>query len=1111
MKTFIKAFVASAMVSAYPSFAETVNIKTVFEDADLNICDYANLGAPGYQYWTESGVDCVANLFDGISESTDSKKRSLMSLKRWGRLVIEIPDSVNYSGEGVKPVSYTLHALSVGSGKYECAPTSWTLFGITPQGVSNELSTVTLGEDEGWTKGLADGTGESKAFTVNVPEGVTGYSKFVWRPLTSNSSDDSWQCGLMEFELLVERPLSENDVKLVAKAPEGYGSVAVSREPILGSCYTKGDITITYTVPEGRTFSRWLGTGLPEGTDATNPVLTFNLTEDVNVVPTTKDMWIIDTDTMTVSDMNDNWTLMVGKTNSIAKTYVIGVLDVSAILDGEGKLDLSTPTFAADGTPWVISSFGGRKVLCNSTIDGVAHKVYELILGGSVRDISGQLLNQGTTSVTNLVVNCPMATGRLFTYCGGISDTSRVKINCPLIDTLDSVFPWDGLQKVDVSDWNLPGVKTLSDGSTTHAPFSNKRCTGTLFLPRVEFVGNNSFNSCTKLNRLILGSEKTITSVGTNAFYNMESLDTLVLGGSPNGWKLKERALHVGPNLKRLIFLSGMPTLLADNSIVAENTTCIYVPRQVSASETSWDSLVSQAVSLNDSEKEVFQSNFPGQELPLGKLPAGVFGEKEQYIAYGDGLTVEERNAWWGGAKVTFETSDTRYGDSFEIFVNGIAMEGDCCYCVTGDVVTARATADDGTTDMTWHVRGHGLLHGNEISFTIDEDDMEDGIKATLWVHHPWTYLAAGADGNPYETSVITNRFHVVNVYEYAKNSTTRYENELCLGKKGGNQVNEIWRMVDGPVNLNGKIVDDAGAEWFIVGTHSRMVNSTDMNYAGYDMPSLYLPRKIYKDWGSQLFNGLKSKMSYLIYDCPDWTGGVSEYNAFCAGGNKNLKDFIINAPKAVSVRENAFIYNSNLTETDISDWDLSSVVEVQKNAFLNFKVKKGCLSLPSVTNIKASAFGTGFNVKELKLGTGYDISQKKPLAIAADAFGDLTAGAFAKVTFGPYKSMTIDPAAASSRVFGSLVFEGPMNDEIKAAVDNLLAAAPEQDDKQTHIYASPALGWSKVMTAFAADTEEEALAPEGVNGVYRDGLRKAWFTAIKSPYDPRGTIFIIR
>ena len=76
--------------------------------------------------------------------------------------------------------------------------------------------------------------------------------------------------------------------------------------------------------------------------------------------------------------------------------------------------------------------------------------------------------------------------------------------------------------------------------------------------------------------------------------------------------------------------------------------------------------------------------------------------------------------------------------------------------------------------------------------------------------------------------------------------------------------------------------------------------------------------------------------------------------------------------------------------------------------------------------------------------------------------------------------------------------------------VDAILQAVPEQSGaKQTTIYASPMNYWGRLAAGL---TEEElAVKPANCFGVYRAGSRKAWLAVERSPFEPKGTIVILR
>ena len=188
------------------------------------------------------------------------------------------------------------------------------------------------------------------------------------------------------------------------------------------------------------------------------------------------------------------------------------------------------------------------------------------------------------------------------------------------------------------------------------------------------------------------------------------------------------------------------------------------------------------------------------------------------------------------------------------------------------------------------------------------------------------------------------------------------------------------------------------------------------------------------------------------------------------------------------------------------------SVTNFQNNSFVGPRFTSLVLSRPGIVII------------------GENFARENPLltnaVISSPGFTSAGKGLFGQCT--NLQSLTIGSRPAfptigtggdywfiNSKILTNLVFycEAPTN---KTVMDFILNAVPGKTTDVNHtavIYASKRQkGWTELASVFINETER-ANAPAGCFGVYTTAanLRKAWMVHRASPYDPLGTVVIVR
>ncbi len=247
-----------------------------------------------------------------------------------------------------------------------------------------------------------------------------------------------------------------------------------------------------------------------------------------------------------------------------------------------------------------------------------------------------------------------------------------------------------------------------------------------------------------------------------------------------------------------------------------------------------------------------------------------------------------------------------------------------------------------------------------------------------------------------------------------------------------------------------------------------------------------------------------------MIAICPEATGTIIP---FTVGGCCYLKRLVIRAPKVTGFGNGSqwgFAWTgSGMSSSNFDDWDLSGVTNVSDNAFHGATdyLIPGTLRLQNVMTVGTNAFSRLTKVTGLVLGTnGLSLT-----SIGDTAFKRTTS--LKALTLGT-RRLTLGSMLGAASVFTGVSaltevhFPGPVLSAEQ--VDAILQAVPEQSGaKQTTIYASPMNFWGRL--AAGLTDEESAVKPSNCFGVYRAGARKAWLVVERSPFEPKGTIVLVR
>ena len=221
--------------------------------------------------------------------------------------------------------------------------------------------------------------------------------------------------------------------------------------------------------------------------------------------------------------------------------------------------------------------------------------------------------------------------------------------------------------------------------------------------------------------------------------------------------------------------------------------------------------------------------------------------------------------------------------------------------------------------------------------------------------------------------------------------------------------------------------------------------------------------------------------MREVVLIAPNLTGSLT----MVVNGPKLLNRMTLRIPKVTELGANCIWQNATLSQTDVTEWDLSSVTSVAEFAFAYCTGMRGTLHLPSLVSLGARNFQNHKSLSGVVLATNLTLT-----TVGSNAF--LNATALRNVTIGNSKKVAFtlgQNAFNGATGVESVTFLGPRNEALADAV--LTGVAATAGAKSATVRASAAFGWDASVSAAVGD--EVAAKPETAAGVYRDGSRKAW------------------
>lgn len=809
--------------------------------------------------------------------------------------------------------------------------------------------------------------------------------------------------------------------------------------------------------------------------------------------------------TLVTDDAHGGWTLNVRKnTSNGGYGLTLGLLNSSsktiygsAVASGggeTGELDMrgtiTGPTLDGTGTStaWKITSLPDA---CFRTDDGnknanAAMAVKILRTPGTLTTFQCPYHNDGLPhpDVMEIYVDEPELTGTIPAWlASGCEKLNILVLRTPKASTLSTYIAHYRSPRnlTSFDDFDLSGVMTVN-GSASGGAMQGWQATGTLDLPSLQNVTvSNAFKGASNMGAVLLGTKGGLVEIGEQSFQGCNSLSNIVIGASPSGVALKlGQNVFAGTGVKRVWFNGTMPpelqlkagTYTFGTSATPQGQITFYVP-----DTPGWQGVLAQR-----------------DESDL--VPASVFNTANpQYVKVWNGCI----HGNISGGHLMDDILGEKYGDTVTVTPTS-AVESDFPYMTEKYAlnlfpITFTASTEGGASSVFYRWNNVPRARETENPLVVTAEDSVGDIRA--FFAHDWTYDAAA--------QTISNGNWVIKVSVVDSGKRT-----LRIGNNTANGTfsTALTGTGTGTLDFNGRVRDADGNAWTLTHVKSyamcraREWKSTDTTATFSDHPSVVVFPETLTQMDGDIFNFNQSQnfpLSEVVLIAPNLAGTLR----LVINGPILLNRMTLRVPKVTGLGANCIWQNATLSQTDVTEWDLSSVTSIAEFAFAYCTGMRGTLHLPSLVSLGHRNFQDHKSLSGVVLATNLTLT-----TVGSNAF--LNATGLRKATIGNSKKVAFtvgQNAFKGATGIESVTFLGPRNEALADAV--LTGVAATAGAKSTTVRASAAFGWDASVSAATGD--EVAAQPSTAAGVYRDGSRKAWLVYEPSPFDPRGLLLLIR
>ena len=591
-------------------------------------------------------------------------------------------------------------------------------------------------------------------------------------------------------------------------------------------------------------------------------------------------------------------------------------------------------------------------------------------------------------------------------------------------------------------------------------------------------------------------AKKSIYTLGKGCFGWLGNVTNVVLGLSPTN-RLADQVFAGNSKMTRVEFTGSPPNFTASAASVFTGPGALGITF-IAPDTSAWQSFLKPFETSgdfvrwsNEAIRTAHNAN-PNKPTVIGTVSANVFkSDKQHYLA----VASEPLTDW-----VDY---DPFFGDTVTCDFTPDA-EGRIPAGVTA-TFTAVPNAARGGVFAGWYgdVPGGKCM---DASITLDLRAKPNGMRPYVFARftHPWALIDDGGSN----VILDNGQFRVKGTVSGRNVSFARWA--ACSLYADDNTGSGVLDLGGGVTNAAGEaytIVNLNGNTGALVASKDNAVPAARVFVTPGTMTGWYL---------AQNFHATNRRASYvtIVIDEPHVSGSV--FTQWMFSDHTTLKYAIFRGDGIKFGSVNGLFYNTQVKYTDTGWWNLPGVTSIPDGQICTAANQRfyGSLHLPFLTKVGNTCFIWNDKLNEIVFGDGD--KNARVTGIGTEAFKDATGltnivlNAAAGLTVGDnafsgasgIKTVTFLGPAVSAAAFGGILAGVTASDTAKPAIVYVSAFQPTwlQAD-----YVSPVVA------------AEEAYLPAGerVLGVYRAGASapsgKAWICHRPSPFDPKGTRFIVR
>ena len=627
---------------------------------------------------------------------------------------------------------------------------------------------------------------------------------------------------------------------------------------------------------------------------------------------------------------------------------------------------------------------------------------------------------------------------------------------------------------------------------------SNQKFSGHVYFPSLERVEDWGINGNSPgFTELILSpTKKSIYTLGNGCFGWLYNVTNVVLGLSPTN-RLAGQVFSGNSKMTRVEFTGSPPNFTSSAANVFTGPGALGITF-IAPDTSAWQSFLKPFETSgdfvrwsNEAIRTAHNAN-PNKPTVVGTVSANVFKSNQQhYLA----VAPEPLTDW-----VDY---DPFFGDTVTCDFTPDA-EGRIPVGVTA-TFTAVPNAARGGVFAGWYgdVPGGKCM---DASITLDLRAKPNGMRPYVFARftHPWALIDDGGSN----VILDNGQFRI-------KGTVSGHNVTFARGSACSLYADD--NTGSGVLDLGGGVTNAAGEAYTIVNINGNTGALSASKNNTVPAARVFVTPGTMTGWNvAQHFHATNRRASYVtvIIDEPRVSGGV-----FCAwmfSDHSTLKYAIFRGDGLKFGSVDGVFYSAQVKYTDVGWWYLPGMTSIPNGQICGAANQRfyGSLHLPFLTKVGNTNFKGNDKLNEVVFGDGD--KSARVTAIGTDAFKD--AAGLTNIVLNAADGLTVgENAFAGASGIKTVTFLGPAVSE--AAFGGILAGVTASDtEKPVIVYVSEFQPtWLQTDYISPVNSSEEAYLPAGerVLGVYRAGAAapsgKAWICHRPSPFDPKGTRFILR